>query len=95
MSRFVGNFLSRFLAAVFSSMRWVYFLPGFAGFPVNVATLLVVSLLTVPWLIPSVTDSHGKRKMETNQRREQSQVCQERGGGGRKVEKDVYNIYSQ
>ena len=81
MSRFVGNFLSRFLAAVFSSLWWVYFLPGFAGFPVNVATLLVVSLLTVPWLILSVTDSHGKRKMETNQREELTGLS---GEGGRK-----------
>ena len=38
----------------------------------------VVGGLVTAWLIPSVTDSHGKRKMETDQRGEvgRSQVCQ-------------------
>ena len=54
----------------------------------------VVGGLVTAWLILSVTDSHGKRKMETDQREVvgRSQVCQGEGG---EIEKDVYNIHSQ
>ena len=71
------------------------FLPVFARFFPRVGLFLawicwiscgcrdVVGGLVTAWLIPSVTDSHGKRKMETDQRGEvwRSQVCQ--GGEAR------------
>ena len=91
MSRFVGNFSRDFLP-VFARFSHVGLFLAWICW-ISCGCRDVVGGLGTAWLIRSVTDSHGKRKMETDQRRGvgRSQVCQ----GGSEIEEDVYNIHSQ